>query len=164
MDSDPPGREEAPDPSRIVADADVLVADVLVGGSARVAMDLLREHSWLALVASDAVLDDAETTIADLAGADLAAEWRDLIETEREPVEHPEGDHPGLASAHHGDAAHLLTFDEDLASAEAGVGLQSRVSVSVRSPEAFLSVFDPASLYDAVEGGEYPGPDSDPRN
>jgi hypothetical protein len=150
-------------PARIVADADVLAADLLVGGDARDALDLVRVHSWVTLVASDALLDDAESVIADLADADLAAEWREHVEALREPVDHPAGDHPALASALHGGAMHVLSFDESLASAAAGAAIRGRVETSVRSPRAFATVFDPESLYEAVEDGEYPGPDRDPR-
>jgi predicted nucleic acid-binding protein len=152
-----------PDPASVVADADVLAADLLVGGQAREALDVVRGHSWIELVASDPLLDDAEAVIASLATADLAADWRDRVEDDRRSVAHPDGDHPGLASALHGDAAHLLSFDPDLTSAAAGVGLQGRVSVSVRTPEAFLAVFDAASLYESLDERSYPGPDRDPR-
>jgi len=153
----------AADPTRVVADADVLAADLLVGGDARAALDHVRRHSWLTLVASDELLDDAEAVIADLADADLASEWRDRIEAERDPVDHPEDDHPALASAYRGEAAHLLTFDDSLRSAEAGLSLQPRVSVSVRSPDAFARLFDPESLYESLHDGAYAGPDRDPR-
>ncbi len=153
----------AADPTRVVADADVLAADLLVGGRAREALDHVRSHSWLTLVASDPLLDDAQAVIAALADADLAADWRERVEREREAVDHPDGDHPALASAYRGEAAHLLTFDDSLASAGAGLSLQSRVDVSVRLPDAFATVFDAASLYEATHDGEYPGPDRDPR-
>ncbi|HMB50092.1 MAG TPA: hypothetical protein VKM69_05475, partial [Natronoarchaeum rubrum] len=65
--SDTPKRNDAPDPARIVAGADVLAADALVGGPARAALDHVRSHSWIDLVASDHLLDDAEAVIADLA-------------------------------------------------------------------------------------------------
>ena len=152
-----------PDPASVVADADVLAADLLVGGDARDALDVVRSHSWMELVASDPLLDDAEALIASLADADLAADWRERIEAERRSVAHPEGDHPALATALHGDAAHLLSFDADLTSAAAGVGLQGHVSVSVRTPEAFLAVFDAKSLYESLDERSYPGPDRDPR-
>ncbi|MCU4801979.1 hypothetical protein OB920_16490 [Halobacteria archaeon HArc-gm2] len=151
------------DPTRVVADADVLAADLLVGGDARAALDHVRGHSWLTLVASDSLLDDAEAVIADLTDDDLAADWRERVEAEREPVDHPDDDHPALASAYRGEAAHLLTFDDSLRSAEAGLSLQPRVSVSVRSPDAFTTVFDAESLYEATHESEYPGPDRDPR-
>ncbi|WP_135829769.1 DUF7384 family protein [Halorussus halobius] len=155
------------DPARIVADADVLVADLLAGETtgnpAREAMDEIRSHSWLELVASDSLLDDAEAVVADLADADLAAAWRERIEDLRVAVEHPPGDHPALASAYRGRAAHVLSGDEGLRGAQVGAALGSRLNVSVKTPEGFVALFDAESLYEAVEGGEYPGPDRDPR-
>lgn len=152
-----------PNPARIVADADVLAADLLVGGPAREAIDHVRRHDWVDLVASDALLADAAAVIAALASENLAEDWLAKIEPERVRVEHPDGDHPGLASAYHGGAAHLLSYDEELASADAGIAMQEHVSVSVRTPDAFARLFDPEALYEAVEGGSYPGPDRDPR-
>ena len=152
-----------PSPARVVADADVLAADLLVGGDAREALDHLRRHEWTTLVASDALLANAETVVARLADAELAAGWRDRVEAWREPVDHPDGDHPALASAYHGGAMHLLTLDGDLQSAGANAAVRGRVETSVKSPRAFATLFDPESLYEAVEGGEYPGPDRDPR-
>jgi predicted nucleic acid-binding protein len=151
------------DPTRVVADADVLAADLLVGGAARDALDHVRAHSWLALLASDPLLDDAEAVIAALADPDLAADWRERIAADRERVDHPADDHPGLASAYRGGAAHLLTFDEGLSSAGANLSLQSHVQISIRSPDAFARLFDPAPLYEATHDGDYPGPDRDPR-
>jgi len=161
-----------PSPARVVADADVLAADLLVGGDARDALDAVRAHSWVVLVASDALLDDAEAVVATLTGGDdatadattdLAVDWRAAIETLREPVAHPPGDHPALASAYRGGAMHVLTFEEGLRSAGAGAAIRGRVETSVKHPRAFATLFDPASLYEAVEGGAYPGPDRDPR-
>lgn len=152
-----------PDPTRVVADADVLVADLLGDGAAREAMDLLRSHSWLTLVATERLLVDAETIVADLRGEDLALAWRVKTEENATVVEQSPGDHPALAAAYHGNAAQILSFDEDLLSAETGAKLRPRLSTSVRSPEAFLTVFDPERLYPAVRDGEYPGPDRDPR-
>jgi hypothetical protein len=154
---------DAPNPARAVAGADVLAADLLVGGVARAALDHVRAHSWIDLVASDPLLDDAKAVIADVADADLAVDWRERVEAERVPVDHPAGDQPALASAYRGDAAHVLSFDEELNSVETAARLQGRTAMSVRHPKAFDAVFDPASLYDAVVGGEYPGPDRDPR-
>jgi predicted nucleic acid-binding protein len=151
------------DPARIVADADVLAADLLVGGAAREALDAVRAHSWVELVASDPLLDDAEAVIADLADGELAGAWRDRIEELRVAVDHPSGDHPALASAYRGGAAHLLSYDDDLRNAKAGAELGSRLNVSVKTPAGFAGLFDAESLYEAVEGGEYPGPDRDPR-
>lgn len=156
--------DDHPDPTRIVADADVLAADLLVGGSARDALDRIREHSWLHLVASDPLLDDAEAVVADLSDDSLASDWRDRIERERVAVEHPADDHPGLASAYQGNAAHLLSLDDSLTGVRAGVGMQGHVSVSIRTPDAFLAVFDAAALYEGTVADEYPGPDREPRS
>jgi hypothetical protein len=152
-----------PNPARVVADADVLAADLLVGGPSRAALDHVRRHSWVTLVASDALLDDAEAVVSAVADDALATDWRTRAEAWREPVDHPDGDHPGLASAYRGGAMHLLSFDDRLASAKAGVSLQGHVPLSVRHPDAFATLFDAESLYREVVGGSYPGPDRDPR-
>lgn len=154
---------ERPDPTRIVVDADVLAADLLAGGSAREAMDRLREHSWLELLVTDELLDDAEAIVRELGDDGLAADWRPKIERLATVVEQRPGDHPALAAAYHGDAAHVLTFDESLRSARKGVEIRARVETSVKSPDGFLALFDPETLYSAVVGDEYPGPDRDPR-
>lgn len=154
---------DRPDPGRIVADADVLVADLLVGGAAREAMDMVRAHGWLELVATDELLDDAEAVVRKLADDGLADDWRRRVAELVTLVEQPAGDHPALAAAYHGGAAHVLTLDESLRSARTGAELRARVETSVKSPDAFLTVFDPERLYPAVVGGEYPGPDRDPR-
>jgi predicted nucleic acid-binding protein len=151
------------DPTRVVADADVLAADLLVGGAARDALDCVREHSWTTLVASDRLLADARAVVATLADDALASDWHDRVAADRERVEHPAGDHPGLASAYRGRAAHLLTFDDGLRSAGANLSLQPHMQVSVRTPAAFASLFDPAALYEATHEDAYPGPDRDPR-
>ncbi|ADQ66098.1 hypothetical protein C499_10094 [Halogeometricum borinquense DSM 11551] len=152
-----------PSPARVVADADVLAADLLVGGDARDALDHLRAHSWTTLVASDALLDDAESVIAELTDPELAADWRARVEVWCELVTHPEGDHPALGSAYRGDAMHVLSFDERLTSARAATTLSDRFPVSVREPKAFASLFNAESLYEEVVGGDYDGPDRDPR-
>ncbi len=151
-------------PARIVADADVLAADLLCAGAARAALDHVRRHSWVQLVASDALLSDAQAVIADVADPDLAGDWRERIEGEREPIDHPEGDHPALASAYRGGAAHVLSYEEALGSAATGMALQEHMQVSVRTPDAFAALFDAESLYELVADGEYPGPDRDPRD
>lgn len=153
-----------PDPTRVVADADVLAADLLVGGDARAALDHVRRHSWMTLVASDELLDDVEALVASLASADLATDHREKLDAERVRVEHPDEDHPGLASAYRGNAAHLLSFDETLRSARVGVSLSERVDVSVKPPDGFASLFDPERLWPEVGEGAYPGPDRDPRD
>ncbi|MFC7135637.1 DUF7384 family protein [Halobaculum litoreum] len=157
------GDRPSPSPARVVADADVLAADLLVGGDARAALDPLRAHSWTTLVASDALLADAEATIGDLAGAALAADWREKAGAWREPVGQPPGDHPALASAYRGGAMHVLSFDDRLTAAGTAAGLNDRFPVSVREPRAFAALFDAASLYPEVADGAYPGPDLDPR-
>lgn len=154
---------DRPDPSRVVADADVLAADLLVGGDARDALDCVRRHSWVELVATEELLADTEAVVAELAGGGLAADWRERVEADCVLVDQEPGDHPGLAAAYHGSAAHLLSFEEGLASPSAGVALREVIDTSVRHPRAFAAVFDPESLYRAVEGESYPGPDRDPR-
>lgn len=149
--------------ARVVADADVLAADLLVGGPAREALDHVRRHSWVDLLASDPLLDDAAALIADLSDADLAADWRERVAALRTPVEHPDGDHPGLATAYRGEAGHLLTLDGELRSVETNLGVAPHLDLSVRSPDSFARLFDPERVYPAVEGGAYPGPDRDPR-
>jgi hypothetical protein len=158
-----PNDTAEPSPARVVADADVLAADLLVGGPSRAALDHLRQHSWTTLVASDALLDDAEAVVTRVADPSLAADWRARVEAWRDPVDHPDGDHPGLASAYRGGAMHLLSFDERLQSARTGASLQGYVPLSVRHPRAFAALFDAESLYREVAGGAYPGPDRDPR-
>jgi len=150
--------------ARLVADADVLAADLLVGGQAREAIDHARRHSWVELLASEPLLDDAEAVVAELGSERLAADWRERIEAECRLVEHPDGDHPALATAYRGDAAHLLTFDENLASARTNLSIQPHLSLSVRSPDSFARLFDPERVYGSLSDDSYPGPDRDPRN
>lgn len=150
-------------PARVVADADVLAADLFVDGAAREALDHVRRHSWVDLVVSDPLLDDAVAVIGELGDAELAADWRARVEAAATSVSHPRGDQPALAAAYHGNAAHVLTTDEDLQTARTGMELKERVDVSVKPPDAFARLFDPERLYPAVVGGEYPGPDQDPR-
>ena len=162
--TDPATSEEgSQDPARFVADADVLAADLLVGGPARAALDLARAHDWVTLVASEALLDETEAVIGELADEGLAADWRERIEDLAVLVDHHPGDHPALASAQAGDVRHLLSFDTRLHSAQTNVSLQGRLDISIRSPDAFVSLFDPESMYEVVVGGTYPGPDRDPR-
>uniref|UniRef100_UPI0006797612 DUF7384 family protein n=1 Tax=Halobellus rufus TaxID=1448860 RepID=UPI0006797612 len=141
----------------------MLAADLLVDGDARRALDHLRKHSWTTLLASDALLSEAEHVIADLADPDLASAWRERVSAWCATVSHPPGDHPALATAYRGGAMHILTGDERLLSARAGAELGSRLSVSARRPDAFAALFDAESLYREVEDGDYPGPDRDPR-
>ncbi|NGM68075.1 hypothetical protein G6M89_03445 [Natronolimnobius sp. AArcel1] len=154
---------DQPNPARVVADAAVLAEDLFIDGDARKALDHVRRHDWVELVASDHLLERTERLVTALADADLAAAHRERLEAERVAVEHPPEDHPALASAYRGEAAHLLSNDDGLGSAKAGLSMQPHLSVSVRPPDAFSLLFDSESLYKAVEGGEYPGPDRDPR-
>ncbi|WP_049982999.1 hypothetical protein [Halorubrum sp. BV1] len=156
--------DREPSPARVVADADVLAADLLAGGDSRESLDGLRAHSWTTLVASDPLLDDATAAIGDCANADLASDWRNAIESWREPVAHPAGDHPALASAYRGGAMHVVSLDPSLTGPRAAASLRDRIPVSVREPRAFATVFSPGRLYPEVVGGEYPGPDRDPRS
>jgi len=149
--------------ARVVADTDVLVADLLVGGPSREALDLLRAHSWTTLVSSEPLLTEVESVIADLAEASLAADWRERVGDIAEVVDHPEEDHPAIASAYHGSAPHVLSLDESLLSATAATAVRSRVETSVKHPDAFVRLFDPAFVYREVVGGTYEGPDRDPR-
>jgi hypothetical protein len=152
-----------PSPARVVADSDVLAADLFVDGAARACLDLVRGHSWLTLVASDPLLDDAHAVIERLATPDLATDWRERVEHLREPVDQPSADHPALASASHGGAMHVLSYDDRLTSATGNTLIRDRVETAVRTPDAFASLFDPAKLYPEIVGGEYPGPDQDTR-
>jgi len=157
-------REPAePSPARVVADADVLAADVCVGGDARGALEPLYRHSWTTLVASDPLVDDAAAVIESVADRSLAVDWRELIDDWREPVDQPAGDHPAVASAYRGGAMHLLSFDEGLTASTTGLALHERFPVSVRQPNAFALLFDPESLYAEVHDDSYPGPDREPR-
>jgi predicted nucleic acid-binding protein len=151
------------DPARVVVDADVLAADLLVGDPARAVVEVLYRHDWLTMVASEPLLAEARAVIADLADDALAADWRGAIESLAALVDHPAGDHPALAAASRGEAAHLVSFEEGLASARTGLAIQPRVSLSIRTPEAFVATFDPASLYEAINDEPYPGPDRPPR-
>jgi hypothetical protein len=154
---------DPPTPERFVADADVLAVDLLLGGAAREAVDLARGHSWVALVATDPLLDDAEAVIGECADPALATDWREKITELADIVDQPAGDHPGLAAAYHGGATQLLSYDEGLRSAKTGATLRKYVDVSVRTPAAFVNLFDPESIYEVAVGGAYPGPDRDPR-
>ena len=151
-------------PVRVVADADVLVADLCGDDDASAALEPLWQHSWTTLVASDDLLADAEAVIETVADSDLATDWRAAVDSWREPVVHPSGDHPALASAYRGGAMHLLSFDDTLTGAHAGATLSGRFPVSVRSPAAFTHLFDPDRLYGTVADDSYPGPDREPRS
>jgi len=149
--------------ARVVADADVLAADLLVGGDAREAMDLVRAHSWVDLLATEALLADAERVVATLADDALATDWRATVADRATLVDPSARGHPALVAARDGDAAHLLSFDERLRSAAAGTTLREYVETSVKHPAAFARLFDPEALYPELFDAPYPGPDTDPR-
>lgn len=151
-------------PARIVADADVLAADLLVGGAARAALDEIRRHDWLTLVVSDELLAETRDIVAELADEGLAAAWHRKITAETHAVTHPPEDHPALAAAYRGDAAQLLSFDEQLTSAAANRSIQPHLALSVRTPDAFTTVFDPGALYESLHDDSYTGPDREPRS
>ena len=153
-----------PSPARVVADADVLAADLLGINHARSALDLLRTHSWTTLVASDVLLDDLEAVVSALADPELARDWRTQIAHWRTPVSHPAGDHPALSSAYRGGAMQVISLDPTLTGPRAAAGLRDRLPVSAREPRAFEAVFSPARLYPEVADDPYPGPDRDARS
>lgn len=152
-----------PDPTRVVADSDVLVADLLVGGPSRDVMDIVRSHAWIEPIATEPLLAAAEAVVTALADASLAEEWRTTAEDLLTVVEQPAADRPALAAAYRGNASQIVTLDERLQSASAGANLRGLLAVSVRSPEAFLSVVDPELLYELALDASYPGPDRPPR-
>ncbi len=153
-----------PNHTRIVADADVLAADLFVDGAAREALDHLRRHSWLDLVVTEPLLDDAEAVITELADAELATDWRERVEAWATVVDQPEGDHPALAAAYRSGATHVLSMDGTLQSARTGAELRTHMHVSVRSPDAFARIFDPGAAYELSFEKPYSGPDRDPRS
>lgn len=155
---------DGPDPTRIVADIDVLAADLFVDGEARAVMDLIRAHNWIDLYASDILLERTMTVIDRLGSASLAEQWRKKIDRLVETVDHPSGDHPALGTAYQSTAAHLITYDATLRSVDTGVAIRAARPLSIRDPDAFLAVVDPDALYEATFDRPYPGRDRDPRD
>lgn len=152
-----------PDPTRVVADADVLAADLLVGGAARDALDIVRSHSWLEVVATPDLLAETETLIASLADEELSRAWRQRAEQLATTLDPDASGHPALVAAAAGKAATVLSFDQRLQSAAAGAAIRSRVATSVKSPDAFVRMTDPETLHEAIVGEPYSGADRDPR-
>ena len=152
-----------PDPTRLVADADVLSADLFLDGPARAAVEVVWRHSWLELLASEELLADARHVIAELGDDTLASGWVDCIADQCVLVDHPSQDHPALASAYAGQAAHVLTYDPALTSPDTGIAMRKAMPISARTPEAFLSSVDVASLFQATFDEAYPGPDAPAR-
>lgn len=87
---------DQPNPARVVADAAVLAEDLFIDGDARKALDHVRRHDWVELVASDHLLERTERLVTALADADLAAAHRERLEAERVAVEHPPRRHVAL--------------------------------------------------------------------
>lgn len=152
------------EPTRVVADVDVLVADVFVDGDARRALDRVRAHDWMEWYVSDPLVERATRLIAELGDHELAEGWDDRIRRATVTVDHPTGDHPGLATARAARAGHVLSYDEGLRTAETALALRDHLATSVKHPRGFVRLFDPATLYEALEGSPYPGPDRDPRD
>ena len=155
-------QQPEPSPTRVVADADVLAADLLVGGDARRALEAVWQHPWMTLVASDPLLATATRVVESLT-TDVAADWEALLSAWREPVSHPPGDHPALGSAYRGGAMQLLAFEGTLTTPKTAATLSQRFPVSIREPAAFCQLFDPESLYQTVSTEPYPGPARKPR-
>lgn len=153
-----------PDPTRFVADVDVLVADVFVNGKARQSLDHLRANSWLQVYTSTSLIDETVAVITALADADLATTWQTQFRRLATIVDHPERDHPALGTAYAARAAHLLTYDERLRTPQTGVAMRRAMPISIRDPAAFIEIFDAAALYEATFGEAYDGPDVDPRS
>lgn len=151
------------EPVSVAASASVLATDLLVGGETRDALDHVRCHSWIGLVATEQLLADAAAVISQLGDQHLATAWRDRVEQDCRLVDQPADDHPGLAAAYQGDAEHLLAFEERLTSARTNQALQGHTTLSIRTPDSFARLFDPAPLYEDRFDEPYPGPDRDPR-
>ncbi len=148
--------------ARVVADADVLAADLFLDASARSALDLIRSHSWITLLASDILIDQTTILIDQLSSSTLADHWAHKIRQHTTIVDHPTSDHPALATAIRGNTAHVLSHNPKLTSAKTGAALQSHGPTSVKSPEAFVRLFNPKTAYEHITGTEYPGPDRPP--
>ena len=154
---------DRPDPTRVVADVDVLVADLFVDGDARAALDLVRSHSWLTLIVTDRLLDETAAVITSLADDRLATDWRATTAADATVVEPTRTGHPALEAAAAGQASTILSHDERFQRAATGAAIRPHLATSVKSPGAFRHLVRPASLYDVVADGSYPGPDRDPR-
>lgn len=139
---------EHPDPTAVVADIDVIGADLFVGGDAREALDLVRNHDWMTWVLTPELREQAMAVIATLSDPDLAEDWGKRIDKDGTLVEPPGdiGGHPALVAAAAGGAASVLTYDGTLQGANTGLAIRQHVATSVKSPAAFVSQVDPAAL------------------
>lgn len=152
-----------PTPTAIVADIDVLAADLFIDGPSRAAMDLIRSHSWMTLVATTDLLDQAAALIESLATPALATDWRKRCVEIATIVEPAGSGQEALVAAHAGNAATVLSLDPAAQSARAGTAIRKAVETSIKSPDAFVTMTDPQSLYQTCFDAPYPGPDRDPR-
>lgn len=150
---------------RIVVDVDVLAADLLCGGLPRECIDIIRSHSWLELVVTEQLLEETQTVISRLTESSLADAWSRKMDDwdQVHIVDQPPDDYPALAAAYQGQVPHLVSMNERLQSIQAGMELQSRLTVSIRSPAAFVQVYDPGAIYGLIYEDEYEGPDQDAR-
>ena len=157
--------EDHPDPRCIVADVDVLVADLFIGKASREALDILRAHDWLTLIATDELITEATVIIEELSSAELASQWESRFRREAVVVEPVLQGNAALVAAAAGNAATVLSLDERLQSSAAGTAIRSHLATSVKSPHAFNRLLDPEQYYVATGGepGGYTGPDRDPR-
>lgn len=137
---------DAPDPTHVVPDVDVLAADLLVGGPSREAMELLRSHDVLTLVTSDALATATRRLIATLTDESLATDWERRFLSDATVVTPTIDGHPALAAAKAGNAATVLSLDATLQSAAAGVAIRPHVDTSVKAPAAFCRLLDAETL------------------
>ena len=127
---------------RVVVDSGVLAGDVKKEKSAKIVMEIIRRSPWIVIIASIPLLDEAQTVIETDFGEELEKKWREDIESMCEIVDHLEGDHPALASAYVGNAQHIISGDEMLTNAKAGVAIRTKIETSVKRPDAFVKLFE----------------------
>tara|TARA_A100001037_G_scaffold238258_1_gene217603 strand:+ start:894 stop:1304 length:411 start_codon:yes stop_codon:yes gene_type:complete len=127
---------------RVVVDSGVLVEDAKKEKSAKIVMDIIRKSPEMVIIASMPLLDEAQKVIETDLGGELADRWREDIESICEIVDHLEEDHPALASAYVGNAQHIISRDERLTNAKAGVAIRTKIETSVKRPDAFVKLFE----------------------
>ncbi len=127
---------------RVVVDSEVLAESAKGEKSAKMSMEIIRKCQWIVLVASTPLLDEAQKKVEMELGMELGKKWRVDTEDVCEIVDHPEGDHPALASAYVGNAQHIISRDENLTSAKAGVNIRTKIETSVKKPDAFVNLFE----------------------
>ncbi|MFB6186889.1 MAG: hypothetical protein ABEI86_08495 [Halobacteriaceae archaeon] len=152
-----------PDKTTFVIDSDVLIADLLIDGKARQALDLLRSHSWITVSISPELITECTTVLAEFIDDAVVNAWEEKITTFGNCVTPTATGNRALACAKEADAAHVITYDQRLLGVKAGVNMKPYVETSVKTPDSFLSIFEPEQLYEAVYDSPYEGPDQDPR-